>query len=607
MQITAQKQPAIGQRFPSLKEALLWFNEYALCHCFNFEIKRCHKQLVLQCQCCTDIPAKGNDTPAKGFRVKVGKVRGRSDYELTEYRVHDAACKRPFRLQNSFYPFLVTDAREKPAALLKRLRILYPQCVVKSRDTKHLLESRRAEVNGVATSKLYQKLRGFASQLEHNGDFCLLETDQGVFKRIAVSWGATINAFAHSRPILSVDGTFQHHREKGILLTAIAIDAVNSIFPVAFAIVATESVDNYIWFFQFLRNNCNIFVSSDLVVHSDQAKGLRSALVDVFPEAHQAVCAKHLWRNIQKNHSRLSRSSALAESFWTMIYSLNPAEFDHHLGIIEKDFRPVHDQLSKGGCLGALQNARMTVGLNGIVTSNHAESFNNQIKDMRDLSIPEIVCELHCFVISKMMLCQEKFATIENRGGRTARILPEIAARMELKATDQLRPRLHSSSEITVGDYVVNFQTPGCSCGIFAEFRHPCKHMVAANEFARLKIPSKVMDMEALTHPSYFITSARRAFSLVPTPISWIDVPTSEEPCRAWPLERRTAGRPRNKVRPSRNSYYFGSRYGRTKRSHPANEESSSSSSSRPRPKKTAVRRRKLRPSKPLRRSKRLA
>ncbi|XP_071678087.1 uncharacterized protein [Lolium perenne] len=55
---------------------------------------------------------------------------------------------------------------------------------------------------------------------------------------------ATIRAFHHCRPVLSIDGTFLTGKYKGTLLVAIAADANNQLLPIAYALVESENKDS---------------------------------------------------------------------------------------------------------------------------------------------------------------------------------------------------------------------------------------------------------------------------------------------------------------------------------------------------------------------------
>ena len=62
-----------------------------------------------------------------------------------------------------------------------------------------------------------------------------------IFKYVFWDFAPSIVRFAYCRPVISIDGTHLYGKYKGKLLIAMAIDANNEIFPLAFAIVDDET------------------------------------------------------------------------------------------------------------------------------------------------------------------------------------------------------------------------------------------------------------------------------------------------------------------------------------------------------------------------------
>ena len=75
-----------------------------------------------------------------------------------------------------------------------------------------------------------------------------------LFKRIFISFGAMITGFTRGcRPFIGVDGCFLKGPYKGVLLTAMGLDANNGYFPLAYGVVEKENKDNWGYFFKALR------------------------------------------------------------------------------------------------------------------------------------------------------------------------------------------------------------------------------------------------------------------------------------------------------------------------------------------------------------------
>jgi len=60
-----------------------------------------------------------------------------------------------------------------------------------------------------------------------------------------ISFGSMITEFRRGcRPFIGVDGCFLKGPYKGVLLTAMALDANNGYFPLAYGIIEVENRDN---------------------------------------------------------------------------------------------------------------------------------------------------------------------------------------------------------------------------------------------------------------------------------------------------------------------------------------------------------------------------
>ena len=62
-----------------------------------------------------------------------------------------------------------------------------------------------------------------------------------IFKYVFWVFAPSIAGFTHFRPVISIDGTLLYGKYKGKLLIAMATDADNEIFLLAFAVVNDET------------------------------------------------------------------------------------------------------------------------------------------------------------------------------------------------------------------------------------------------------------------------------------------------------------------------------------------------------------------------------
>ena len=71
---------------------------------------------------------------------------------------------------------------------------------------------------------------------------------------------ACVDGFKHCRSLIGIDGCSLKGKFGGQLLVAvgIGIDANDCIFPIAFAVVETESTKTWTWFINILNEDINL-------------------------------------------------------------------------------------------------------------------------------------------------------------------------------------------------------------------------------------------------------------------------------------------------------------------------------------------------------------
>lgn len=74
------------------------------------------------------------------------------------------------------------------------------------------------------------------------------------------------------RPIIGIDGAHLSGPNKGVLLQAVGIDPNNKPYPIAYAVVGSETTEGWIWFLSLLKGDLNI-ISSKFTFMSDKQKG----------------------------------------------------------------------------------------------------------------------------------------------------------------------------------------------------------------------------------------------------------------------------------------------------------------------------------------------
>ncbi|KAH7833266.1 hypothetical protein Vadar_004671 [Vaccinium darrowii] len=74
-----------------------------------------------------------------------------------------------------------------------------------------------------------------------------------IFDQVFWAFAPAIEGFQHCHPVICVDLTFLTGKYRGVMLIALGQDAENQIFPIAFAIVESETKESWGWFPDCLR------------------------------------------------------------------------------------------------------------------------------------------------------------------------------------------------------------------------------------------------------------------------------------------------------------------------------------------------------------------
>ncbi|XP_062112671.1 uncharacterized protein LOC133823840 [Humulus lupulus] len=185
----------------------------------------------------------------------------------------------------------------------------------------------------------YQKLPSYLFMLQQKNPGTLTDfvTEEDQFKYCFFSLGVSRRGFRTCRPVLCVDDTFLKTKYGGQMLCAVALDANNHLYPVAFGIVDSENHDSWKYVMSKLKEA--IGEVEDLAFVSDKHASITHALETIFPDAYHGACYHHISMNV-------------VAKFKT----------DH--------------------CHVLMYN---------IMTNNYAESFNNKTRDARSFSITTFI------------------------------------------------------------------------------------------------------------------------------------------------------------------------------------------------------------------------
>ncbi|XP_074323756.1 uncharacterized protein LOC141660669 [Apium graveolens] len=208
------------------------------------------------------------------------------------------------------------------------------------------------------------------------------------FKRLFWALKPCIDGFEHCIPVILIDGTHLYGPYLGVLLSATAVDGFSHLLPLAFSIVEAENVSSWGWFMDRLRK----FVAGKrhgICGISDRHAGIMAAMKKsgwCEPHDHHRFCIRHLASNFCNAHKKKGLKKNLVELasqvqpkkfllLWEQLVAAEPRATEWFEDKPLEKWSLAHD----GG-------KRF-----GIMTTNHAESWNNAILEARNLPITSLV------------------------------------------------------------------------------------------------------------------------------------------------------------------------------------------------------------------------
>ncbi|XP_073138898.1 uncharacterized protein [Henckelia pumila] len=198
------------------------------------------------------------------------------------------------------------------------------------------------------------------------------------------------------RPLLFLDGCHIKNKYKGSLLVAVAKDANDDLFTLAYAVVDAENDSNWDWFCYRLKEvlaSQGIIFFHGFTFFSDRHSGLIKAIHSMFPGSHHAYCLRHIVDNFVK--LVLRKYPFRNKRHWSSVlkkaaYAPSRHEFDEHINQITESM-PLAIEFIVNSSPENWANALFLGKRWGIINNNMAESWKNWVKVARYLPIVSLV------------------------------------------------------------------------------------------------------------------------------------------------------------------------------------------------------------------------
>ncbi|XP_047340744.1 uncharacterized protein LOC124944521 [Impatiens glandulifera] len=465
----------VGTLFENKKELQLRLHKYSMTNNFNFKVEKSTK--VVWYVKCLDEKCK--------WRLRAVKNKFSEMFEVRRF-VKEHTCS------------VVTnqlDKRQTPAWVIGEcMKSKYihhhdhlPKKIIEDMQTSYGIKmtynkawrSREKALMAVrgTVEDSYSKLPSYLYMLELNnpGTITDIHTDElGHFKYMFMSLGVSIRGFKSCcRPVLCIDSSFLKHTVEGKLLVAIALDANEQLYPVAFGVVDSENNNSWLYFMQKLREA--IGSVPDLVFVSDIHSSIINALSVIFPEADHGACTYHIKMNIMDKF----KTDHCHTEFDLASRAYTDSKFNRHFDRIRANDPRIAVYLEEIG-LERWSRAFFSGKRYNQLTSNYAENFNSQSRNGLQYSITILIDYLR-FTI------QEWFNNRREKSSNHTERLSQYFEKILREQVDNAKfynVQLINHFEFYVHDsesnFKVDFKSKTCSCRVFDVSGFPCTHALAA-------------------------------------------------------------------------------------------------------------------------------
>ncbi|XP_070004032.1 uncharacterized protein [Nicotiana sylvestris] len=259
------------------------------------------------------------------------------------------------------------------------------------------------------------------------------------------------------------------------MLTASTMDAVGTIFTLAYAVVDSENDASWKWFFEQFKEAYGERPS--MCVVSDRNESILKATSIVYPGMPHYSCMWHIWTNIRskfkKGHLQLHKL------YFAITWSYTLNEFNERMLKIEEVDPRVKSYLYDIG-YHRWSRVHATVNRTFTMTSNIAESLNAVTKEARELPIFDLLeCMrtlLERWTKEKLLKAKSTFTYLGYKFNKELDDNNTLSQKLRVRAlTDHIHTVLDG-----VKRYIVCLENKKCSCGQFQLDELPCAHALAA-------------------------------------------------------------------------------------------------------------------------------
>ncbi|XP_019170449.1 PREDICTED: uncharacterized protein LOC109166020 [Ipomoea nil] len=202
-------------------------------------------------------------------------------------------------------------------------------------------------------------------------------------------------------PLIGVDGCHLRSGSGGMMLTTVVVDANDSIFPHAYAIVEGEKKEPSSWFLQLLVEDLEITenVEQEFCFISDKQTGFIPAFVEVIPGVEHRFCVRHLHSNMKVAGFQ---GNALKDALWACARATTVNSYTSALHQLKALDEEAYQWLSDKSPTEWCRSHFSTHSHYDMLVNNICESFNATLLGVRDKSIIDCLETIRKMLMSKL-------------------------------------------------------------------------------------------------------------------------------------------------------------------------------------------------------------
>ncbi|KAH0652610.1 hypothetical protein KY289_030288 [Solanum tuberosum] len=168
-------------------------------------------------------------------------------------------------------------------------------------------------------------------------------------------------------------------------------------YPIAWAVIGTESKFTWKRFMTILQDYLNLGDGSQITIISDMQNGLIAVADEVFPKCEHKMCARHILTNWSQNWRGIERR----KKFWACARSTFEAEVKYNINALSKLGTGIVEALIKYNKEKWCKAFFQTFSKCDSIDNNMAESFKAWILGPRNKTIVTMLEEIRVKVMSK--------------------------------------------------------------------------------------------------------------------------------------------------------------------------------------------------------------